>query len=76
LAISFALPTCAQQRDLANPQTTHEMLAMQKAIDEAISNRDAAAIAALYMGHAVMVTTVGPFTDRQAIQKWWTELFQ
>ena len=31
LAISFALPTYAQQKDLADPQTTQKLLALGKA---------------------------------------------
>jgi ketosteroid isomerase-like protein len=76
LAISFALPTYAQQKDLADPQTTQKIHAIGKAFDEAINNHDAAAIAALYTRNAVFVTTKGPITGRQAIQKWWTDLYQ
>jgi ketosteroid isomerase-like protein len=76
LAISVALPTYAQQKDVPDPQTTQKILAIGKAFDEAISNHDAAAIAALYTRDAVFVTTRGPITGRQAIQKWWTDLYQ
>ena len=41
LAISFALPTYAQQKDLADPQTTQKILALGKAFDEAHSDNDA-----------------------------------
>ena len=37
LAISFALPTYAQQKDLADPQTTQKILASFKGYDEAIT---------------------------------------
>ena len=43
LAISFALPTYAQQKDLADPQTTQKILASFKGFDEAHNNNDAAA---------------------------------
>ena len=46
LAISFALPTYAQQKDLADPQTTQKILAGSKAASEAHNNHDAAAFAA------------------------------
>ena len=59
LAISFALPTYAQQKDLADPQTTQKILAIVKAIDEAINDNDAAALAALFTRDAVFVTTEG-----------------
>ena len=46
LAISFALSTYAQQKDLADPQTTQKLLALGKAAEEAHNNHDAAAVAA------------------------------
>ena len=55
LAISFALPTYAQQKDLADPQTTQKILALGKAFDEAYSDNDAAAVAALFTRDAVLV---------------------
>ena len=39
LAISFALPTYAQEKDLADPQTTQKILALGKAFDEAHSEQ-------------------------------------
>jgi Domain of unknown function (DUF4440) len=68
LAISFALPTLAQQKDVADPQTTLKLLALTKAYDEATNNNDAAAIAALFTRDAVFVTPEGPITGRQAIR--------
>ena len=69
LAISFALPTYAQQKDVADPQTTQKILAIGKAYDEAHNNNDAAAVAALFTRDAVFVTIEGPIIGRQAIQK-------
>jgi ketosteroid isomerase-like protein len=57
LAISFALPTYAQQKDLADPQTTQKILAVVKTLDQGSNNRDAAAIAGLFTRDAVFVTT-------------------
>ena len=72
LAISFALSTYAQQKDLADPQTTQKLLALGKAAEEAHNNHDAAAVAAqcgfCYAG--------GNHLGRQAIQKWHTDLWQ
>ena len=77
LAISFALPTYAQQKDLADPQTTQKILAVAKAALEAHNNRDAAAFAALvYARDAVFLTPDRPIIGRQAIQKWFTDFFQ
>ena len=74
LAISFALPTYAQQKDLADPQTTQKILALGKAFDEAHSDNDAAAVATLYTRDAVLVTIEGPIIGRQAIHKYYTDL--
>jgi uncharacterized protein (TIGR02246 family) len=76
LAISFALPTYAQQKDLADPQTTQKILAIGKAEEEAHNNHDAAAAAALFTRDAVFLTLEGPIIGRQAIQKWYTNLWQ
>ena len=76
LAFSFALPTYAQQKDVADPQTTQKILAIAKAYEQAENNNDAAAIAALFTRDAVFVTTEGPINGRQAIQKWYTEARQ
>jgi uncharacterized protein (TIGR02246 family) len=76
MAISFASPTYAQQRDVTDPQTTQKILAIAKAYAEAKSNNDAAAIAALFMRDAVFVTPEGPIISRQAIQKYYTDLYQ
>src|SRR6516164_5505791 len=76
LAVSFALPTYAQQKDLADPQTTQKLLAAVKAVDDAVNNNDPAAMAALYTRDAVFVTPEGPIIGRQAIQKWYTDLYQ
>ena len=76
LAISFAMPTYAQQKDVADPQTTQKMLADSKAWDEAINNNDAAAIAAFFTRDGVFVTPEGSIIGREAIQKWYTNLYQ
>jgi ketosteroid isomerase-like protein len=67
LAISFALPTYAQQRDLADPQTIQKFVAMGKAASEAHNNLDAAAFAAIYARNAVFLTPDRPIIGRQAI---------
>jgi hypothetical protein len=41
LAISFALPTYAQQKEVADPQTTQSIAAILKAFSEAHMNNDA-----------------------------------
>ena len=76
LAISFALPTYAQQKDLADPQTTQKILENTKAALEAHNNGDAAAFAAGYARDAVFLTPDRPIIGRQAIQKWFTDFLQ
>src|SRR5580704_11408963 len=76
LAISFALPTYAQQKDLADPQTTQKILALIEALNLAQNNNDAAAIAAFFTRDGVFVTLEGSIIARQAIQKWFTDLYQ
>jgi ketosteroid isomerase-like protein len=76
LAISFALPTYAQQKDLADPQTTQKLLALSKADEEAHNNRDPAACAAEFTRDGVLSTPEGTIIGRQAIQKWFTDLWQ
>ena len=76
LAISFALPTYAQEKDVADPQTTQKILAIAKAYTEGMKNNDAAAVAALFTRDAVLVTIEGPIIGRQAIQKYYTDLYQ
>jgi uncharacterized protein (TIGR02246 family) len=76
LAISFALPTYAQEKDVADPQTTQKILPILKAFSEAHMNNDAAAVATLFTRDAVFVSTEGPIIGRQAIQKWHADLYQ
>jgi ketosteroid isomerase-like protein len=64
LAISFALPTFAQQEEAAK---LHDILS--KKYNEAVNNHDAAAIGALYTDDAIFVTDTGPLYGRQAIEK-------
>jgi hypothetical protein len=54
LAISFALPAFAQQTSTPDPQITEKIRAISKAYDEAVSNNDAAAVAALFTEDAFL----------------------
>ena len=76
LAISFALPIYAQQKDVADPQTSQNIAAIFKALNEAQKNHDPAAYAANFTRDAVFVTPTGPIIGRQAIQKYYTDLYQ
>ena len=72
LAISFALPTFAQQEETAKLHDT-----ISKKYNEAINNHDAAAIAALFTDDAIFVDgQQGPLYGRQAIEKFYADLFK
>jgi hypothetical protein len=67
LAISFALPIFAQQKETVDPQVRQEIEASLVKGDEAYNKRDAAAFAARYTEDAVLETAQGPQYGRQAI---------
>ena len=70
LAISFALPIFAQQKDTVDPQTAQQIRALRIKFDEAFNRNDAAAVAALYAEDGVWVSLKnGAFHGRQAIEK-------
>ena len=76
LAISFALPAVAQQKDTLDPQLRQVADALSKKFDEAYDNNDAAAVAALFTEDAVLVTTQGTIYGREAIEKHYADVFQ
>ena len=76
LAISFALPAFAQQKDRVDPQLREALVAYNKKEDEAWNNNDAVALAALYTEDAVVVTETGTIYGREAIEKRWADLFK
>jgi ketosteroid isomerase-like protein len=73
LAIIFALPTFAQQKDTIDSQIDEQI---NKKFDEAFNNGDAAAIAAFFTEDAVWVTPQGPLFGREAIQKRFAGIFE
>ena len=76
LAISFALPIVAQETTTPDPQLRQQLEAFAKKEDEAFNNNDAAAVAALFVDDAVMVTNRGPIYGREAIEKHLVDLFK
>jgi ketosteroid isomerase-like protein len=76
LAISFALPAFAQQKDTVDPQIIEQLNVLSKKTDEAEDNGDAVALAALYTEDAVLVTDTGPIYGRKAIEKYYADLFK
>jgi ketosteroid isomerase-like protein len=76
LAISFALPTFAQQTNTPDPELRQQYVALAKKWDEIWNNNDAAALAALFTKDAVLVTDTGPIYGRDAIEKMYADLFK
>jgi SnoaL-like protein len=76
LAISFSLPTVAQQTNTPDPELRAWLGAFDKKHAEPWNKNDAAAIAALFTEGAVYVTDRGPVNGRQAIEKYFADLFQ
>jgi uncharacterized protein (TIGR02246 family) len=88
LAISFAVPAFAQEKDSASPQIVNQrdLLGVAKAldefgeldlkIDEAFHKNDAHAVATLFTEDAVLVAPDGVFAGRQVIEKRYADIFQ
>jgi ketosteroid isomerase-like protein len=76
LGISFALPTFTQQTSTPDPQLRQQLLALARKFEEAWDNNDAAALAALFTEDAVLVNDSGPVYGREAIEKYYADLFQ
>ena len=88
LAISFALPTFAQQKDTADlrivqqrdllrgSQGTDEFNELHQGLDEACKKNDAAAVAAFFTEDAVLVEPDGVFSGRQDIERRYADTFQ
>jgi ketosteroid isomerase-like protein len=76
LAIGFALPAFAQQKDTVDQGIMEQLAGLGKKIDEAFDNNDAAAVAALFTKDAVLVNNTGPIYGQEAIEKNFADLFQ
>jgi ketosteroid isomerase-like protein len=77
LAISLVSPPIAQPKEpIADPQTTQKIRAISQAYNEAANRNDAAAVAALFIQDAVLVTDRAVIHGRPAIEKWYADLFQ
>jgi uncharacterized protein (TIGR02246 family) len=76
LAISFALPTFAEQKNTPDPQLRERLLAVIEKHAAAMNKNDAAAAAALFTEDAIYLTDKGPIKGREAIEKMYADLFQ
>jgi uncharacterized protein (TIGR02246 family) len=57
LAISFAVPSFAQQKDTVDPKIVQQIRVLTMKYEEAYNSYDAAAVAALYTEDGALVTT-------------------
>ena len=76
LAMSFALPILAQQKETLDAQAVEKADPLAAKYDEAQNSNDAAAVAALYTEDAVWVTPQGTIVGREAIEKQYAEYFK
>src|ERR1700757_4471549 len=88
LAISFASPTFAQQKDTADPRVVQqrdllgvpkaldEFGELHQALDEAYNKNDAAAVAAFFTEAALLVEPDRMFYSRQNIERRYADTFQ
>ena len=86
LAISFALPIFAQEKEEptpflyraipASPQIAQQLDATNSQFDEAINKHDAVAVAALFTANATLVVPEGVFSGPDSIAKHYTDRFQ
>jgi ketosteroid isomerase-like protein len=76
LAISFALPTFAQQTKTPDPQLREKLVAAIKKHTDALDQNDAAAVAANFTEDGILVTPGGPISGREAIEKHYADDFK
>jgi uncharacterized protein (TIGR02246 family) len=76
LAIGFAVPALAQQKETVDPQLIQKLDTLNKKYNEAINHQDAAAFGALYTEDASFVTDTGPVYGLKAIEKWYEDAFK
>ena len=77
LAISFAVPTFAQQRDLLGVPDALEIFGeISQKLNESYNNNGAAAAAALFTEDGVLVEPDGMASGRPAIEKRYADTFQ
>ena len=63
-------------RDTVDPKIVEKLDAIGKKYEEAVTNNDAAAVAALFAEDGVFVTDTGPLYGRNAIEKWYADVFK
>ena len=75
LALGYAVPAFAQEKDTVDPQIRQQLDALSEKYTEAFNKNNAAAIAALFTQDAVEVGPDGLAYGQQAIEKRYAEGF-
>ena len=70
------LPLPQQKDTITDPQIVQQLHAIGMKSDEAFKKGDAVARASMFAQDAILVTYTGPIYGRQAIEKYYTDLFQ
>jgi uncharacterized protein (TIGR02246 family) len=68
LAISFAVPAFAQQKDTVDPKIAEQIRALATKFDEALNKNDAVAVAAFLTDNALWTTPHGTLSGREVIE--------
>jgi len=76
LAIGFALPTYAQQTNTPNPKLRELFVSTFQTLAGALNKNDAAAVAGCFTQDAFLLTRYGRFSGRQAIERYYAEVFK
>jgi len=76
LAISFAVPAFAQERETVDPQTKAQLDGLTQKFITAIDSNDAAQMASVFAKDAVYVTNKGPLHGQEEIQNYFADLFK
>ena len=76
LAISFALPIFGQQTNKPDPQLRERLITRIKAHTDALDKNDAAAVAGNFTEDGILVTPGGTIFGREAIEKYYTDVFK
>src|ERR1700758_5206364 len=76
LAISFALPTFAQQTNTPDPQLRQKLVAAIKKHTDALDKNDATAVAANFTENGILVTPDGPIFGREHIEEYYKGVFK
>ena len=77
LTIGLAVSALAQQeKTTVDAQTVQQLHAIGSKSDDAFKRGDASARAALFTEDAILLGPKGPIKGRQAIEKYYTELFK